>query len=125
MRSQLRHPENEQLLRYADGELPSRQARKIKAHLESCWQCRAVVIAAWPAAAFASREARPSPGSSSATCRVASAPSIATSVSASRCRIAWKPAIGRPNCTRSSACCRAKASIALDAPTSHQPTARR
>jgi anti-sigma factor RsiW len=40
MSSPLRHPEGEQLLRYADGELPSRQARKIKSHLESCWQCR-------------------------------------------------------------------------------------
>ena len=41
MSSQLRHPDGEQLLRYADGELPARQARKIKTHLESCWQCRA------------------------------------------------------------------------------------
>jgi hypothetical protein len=35
-----RHPEDDQLLRYADGELPARQARKVKSHLESCWQCR-------------------------------------------------------------------------------------
>jgi anti-sigma factor RsiW len=40
MSSHPRHPEGEQLLRYCDGELPSRQARKIKAHLESCWNCR-------------------------------------------------------------------------------------
>src|SRR6478672_5051056 len=40
MNNPLRHPEQEQLLRYADGELPSRQARKIKSHLESCWHCR-------------------------------------------------------------------------------------
>ena len=35
-----RHPEGEQLLRYADGELPSRQARRIRSHLALCWQCR-------------------------------------------------------------------------------------
>jgi hypothetical protein len=40
MNSQLRHPEDEQLLRYADGEMPARQARKIQLHLNSCWQCR-------------------------------------------------------------------------------------
>jgi hypothetical protein len=35
-----RHPDGEVLLRFADGELPARQARKIRSHLESCWQCR-------------------------------------------------------------------------------------
>ena len=40
MSSHIRHPDGEQLLRYCDGELTSRQARKIKSHLESCWSCR-------------------------------------------------------------------------------------
>src|SRR6478672_10044758 len=35
-----RHPDGEVLLRLADGELPGRQARKVRSHLESCWQCR-------------------------------------------------------------------------------------
>ena len=38
---QMRHPEEEQILRYADGELPSRAARKIRNHLNACWECRA------------------------------------------------------------------------------------
>ena len=37
----MQHPEEEQLLRYADGELPSRAARKIRNHLNACWECRA------------------------------------------------------------------------------------
>lgn len=40
MNSHLRHPEDDQLLRYADGELPVRQVRKVRSHLEACWQCR-------------------------------------------------------------------------------------
>ncbi len=36
----LRHPEEEELLRYADGELSPRKARQVRAHLETCWQCR-------------------------------------------------------------------------------------
>jgi hypothetical protein len=40
MTNHLRHPESEHLLRYADGELPSRQAKKVRSHLEACWQCR-------------------------------------------------------------------------------------
>ncbi len=36
----MRHPEDHELLRYADGELPAREARRVKAHLESCWTCR-------------------------------------------------------------------------------------
>ncbi len=36
----MRHVESEQLLRYADGELPAREAREVRAHLEACWQCR-------------------------------------------------------------------------------------
>ncbi|MFB3825345.1 MAG: zf-HC2 domain-containing protein [Bryobacteraceae bacterium] len=35
-----RHPEQEQLLRYADGELSPREARRVRGHLEACWQCR-------------------------------------------------------------------------------------
>ena len=34
------HPEDEQLLRYADGESPARAAGEIRSHLEACWQCR-------------------------------------------------------------------------------------
>ena len=40
MSNTMRHPEDDQLLRYADGELTPRQARKIQAHLQACWQCR-------------------------------------------------------------------------------------
>ena len=35
-----RHPTEEQLLRYADGELSSREASAVRSHLEACWQCR-------------------------------------------------------------------------------------
>ena len=35
------HPDQEQLLRYADGESPARVAGSIRKHLEACWQCRA------------------------------------------------------------------------------------
>jgi anti-sigma factor RsiW len=38
---EIRHPEDGQLLRYLDGELPGRKARQIRKHLEACWQCRA------------------------------------------------------------------------------------
>jgi hypothetical protein len=34
------HLEDEQLLRYADGESPARDAAAIRSHLEACWQCR-------------------------------------------------------------------------------------
>ena len=34
------HLEDEQLLRYADGEAPARDAAAIRSHLEACWQCR-------------------------------------------------------------------------------------
>lgn len=37
----MRHMEDERLLRYADGELPAREARQVRVHLEACWQCRA------------------------------------------------------------------------------------
>ncbi len=37
---QMRHPDDEQLLRFADGELPARQASVVRSHLEACWQCR-------------------------------------------------------------------------------------
>ncbi len=35
------HPEEEQLLRYSDGELPARASSEVRSHLEACWQCRA------------------------------------------------------------------------------------
>lgn len=35
------HPDDGQLLRYTDGELPARASAKIRTHLEACWQCRA------------------------------------------------------------------------------------
>jgi anti-sigma factor RsiW len=37
----MRHPEEGQLLRFLDGELPGRKARQIRQHLEACWHCRA------------------------------------------------------------------------------------
>ncbi|HEV2690307.1 MAG TPA: hypothetical protein VGV35_17240 [Bryobacteraceae bacterium] len=37
----MRHLDDEQLLRYADGELPARTAGEVRSHLEACWQCRA------------------------------------------------------------------------------------
>lgn len=35
-----RHPSDEQLLHYADGELGARTSEEIRAHLKACWQCR-------------------------------------------------------------------------------------
>jgi len=37
------HPENEELLKYADGELSGRDAGEVRAHLEACWECRAAL----------------------------------------------------------------------------------
>ena len=37
----MRHPDDEQLLRFADGELPARAAGEVRSHMEACWQCRA------------------------------------------------------------------------------------
>ena len=37
------HPEDEQLLRYIDGELPTRASSEVRSHLEACWQCRAAL----------------------------------------------------------------------------------
>jgi anti-sigma factor RsiW len=37
------HPEEEQLLRYLDGELPVQVASEVRSHLEACWQCRAAL----------------------------------------------------------------------------------
>ncbi len=34
------HPEDDELMRYADGEMPARKAREVRSHLEACWQCR-------------------------------------------------------------------------------------
>jgi hypothetical protein len=36
----MRHLEDDDLLRYLDGELPRRKARLVRQHLEACWQCR-------------------------------------------------------------------------------------
>ena len=35
------HPAEEQLLRFADGELRPKEAAAVRAHLEACWSCRA------------------------------------------------------------------------------------
>jgi len=35
------HPEAGEILRYADGELSTKEAAEMRAHLEACWQCRA------------------------------------------------------------------------------------
>jgi anti-sigma factor RsiW len=40
---QIHHPEDDLLLRYIDGELPSRRVRQVTHHLEACWQCRSEV----------------------------------------------------------------------------------
>jgi hypothetical protein len=37
------HPEEEQLLRYLDGELPAQASGEVRSHLEACWQCRAAL----------------------------------------------------------------------------------
>ena len=37
----MKHPENEELLRYADGESSAASSARIRAHLKACWQCRA------------------------------------------------------------------------------------
>jgi len=37
----MRHPQDEEMLKYADGELSGRDAGEIRSHLEACWQCRA------------------------------------------------------------------------------------
>ena len=36
----MRHPEGEQLLRYADGEVAPSEVPAVRAHLEACWECR-------------------------------------------------------------------------------------
>jgi anti-sigma factor RsiW len=40
MRKPTLHPDEEQLLRYSDGELSSRAAGNVNSHLKACWQCR-------------------------------------------------------------------------------------
>ena len=40
MHSNGEHPNGEQLLRYADGELATKEIPAVRAHLEACWQCR-------------------------------------------------------------------------------------
>jgi hypothetical protein len=37
------HPQEEQLLRYLDGELPVQASGEVRSHLEACWQCRAAL----------------------------------------------------------------------------------
>ncbi|MCC6857379.1 MAG: zf-HC2 domain-containing protein [Bryobacterales bacterium] len=34
------HPEEGELLRFADGELAAREAARVRSHLEACWRCR-------------------------------------------------------------------------------------
>ena len=36
----MRHPEEERLLRYADGEIAGREASELREHLAACWECR-------------------------------------------------------------------------------------
>jgi anti-sigma factor RsiW len=43
MRPLMRHPQAEEMLKYADGELPGRDAGELRAHLEACWECRAAI----------------------------------------------------------------------------------
>src|SRR5258707_192241 len=37
------HPQDEEMLKYADGEVSGRDAGEIRAHLEACWECRAAL----------------------------------------------------------------------------------
>src|SRR6202163_2301999 len=37
------HPEEEQLLRYLDGELPAQVSSEVRLHLEACWECRSAL----------------------------------------------------------------------------------
>jgi hypothetical protein len=37
----MRHISDEELVRYADGELSSKRRAEVEAHLEACWDCRA------------------------------------------------------------------------------------
>src|ERR1700722_4619327 len=39
-RLRARHPNDEQLLRCADGEITAPQTEEIRSHLKACWQCR-------------------------------------------------------------------------------------
>jgi len=39
----MRHPDEEAMLKYADGELSGRDAGEIRSHLEACWECRAAL----------------------------------------------------------------------------------
>src|SRR5947209_3089710 len=41
MSSDQLHSESTELLRYLDGELSRRRARRVRQHLEACWECRA------------------------------------------------------------------------------------
>jgi len=41
MHSQDSHPAKEQLLLFLDGELDAHTAKQVRAHLDSCWKCRA------------------------------------------------------------------------------------
>lgn len=37
------HPDKDQLLRFADGELSSGEAREVRDHLSACWECRSEI----------------------------------------------------------------------------------
>jgi anti-sigma factor RsiW len=37
------HPNDEELLAYVDGEIPSARIRTIRNHLRSCWKCRFIL----------------------------------------------------------------------------------
>jgi hypothetical protein len=43
MEKEVLHPSDQDLLRTVDGELPTRRAAQVRAHLAACWACRARV----------------------------------------------------------------------------------
>jgi len=44
MRNQDLHPSGQDLLHYVDGELSTRNARRIRVHLSACWECRTRMV---------------------------------------------------------------------------------
>ncbi len=89
----------------------------------TCWQCLADHARAATGAGLGHRRRRPACGRATRRRAPRTAVSIATSVSARRCRTAWNWAIGWSNWMRSSACSRAIASAVRDTPTSSCATA--